>query len=203
MKNDRAGEIEQKSGQESHRIHQGNLSFLPMPCHVKPCNTMPCERPDMCLLFPSPQNQTQKENHRSKHYSSSPSISHHSVLQLSSHHQRAMFEVVECKEPLFLNLPLSRSSSRSIPLDIRPALLFGPELLVMRLGMHLELLEIGVDDFLAAVGALERNAVSACPLFDLPFPLVAQTLSSMETCVLFTCVRVGFNCASTCACFCG
>lgn len=35
-----------------------------------------------------------------------------------------------------------------------PAFLLGPEFLVVRLGVDFELLEVGVDDFLAAVGAL-------------------------------------------------
>jgi len=38
---------------------------------------------------------------------------------------------------------------------IGPAFLLGPLLGVVRLGMHLELLEIRIDDLLAAVGALE------------------------------------------------
>lgn len=153
--------------QASHQFIKAIYHSLPMLCHVKPCNTMPCEHPDMCLPFHSSQHQTQKGNNRRKHYPLLSSIPHHPVQQLSSHHQHDTSEAVECENTLLLNLSLSRRSSRSIPLDIRPALLLAPELLVMSLGVDLELLEIGVDDFLAAVGALERNPVSACPLFDL------------------------------------
>ncbi len=40
---------------------------------------------------------------------------------------------------------------------IRPAFLLGPLLGVVRLGMHLELLEIRIDDLLTAIGALENG----------------------------------------------
>jgi hypothetical protein len=43
------------------------------------------------------------------------------------------------------------SSSREL---LRPALLLGPNLLIVRLGMNLQLLNIRIDDFLAAVCAL-------------------------------------------------
>jgi len=44
--------------------------------------------------------------------------------------------------------------------DIRPALLLGPQLLVMRLGVNFELLQVGIDDLLAAVGALFCTVIS-------------------------------------------
>jgi hypothetical protein len=50
-----------------------------------------------------------------------------------------------------------RSSSRKL---LRPALLLGPVLLVVRLGVDLQLLYVCVDDFLAAVGALVCLALS-------------------------------------------
>lgn len=52
----------------------------------------------------------------------------------------------------------SLSSGREI---VRPALLLWPQLLVVRLGVDLQLLDIGVDDFLTAVGALFPPSVSS------------------------------------------
>ncbi len=41
--------------------------------------------------------------------------------------------------------------------DLWPALLLCPDLLVVGLGVDLELLQVGVDDFLLAVGALDAR----------------------------------------------
>jgi len=58
----------------------------------------------------------------------------------------------ECRAPCIS--PIIRLS-RSLEV-IWPALLLGPELLVVSLRMDLELLQVGVDDLLTTVGALRR-----------------------------------------------
>jgi hypothetical protein len=58
---------------------------------------------------------------------------------------------------LTLSRPRSARSARSRRKLIRPTLLLRPNLLIMRLGMYLQLLQVRADHFLAAIGALHHH----------------------------------------------
>jgi hypothetical protein len=115
----------------------------------------------------------------------SPSLSFSPKHHQQQHTKKALFMI---PSTTYSHSLLSLSLGRCIPVDIRPALLLRPELLVVRLGVDLELREVGVDDFLAAVGALEpQHVVSACTYpYPYPYPcplaLPCQMLHATRRC---------------------